>query len=426
MGSIVKSTKTGAFSALFCIIFTIFADFFAERIYNSFGGRSKMKYSTYFVVQLKDKPGKPWQARLKYKENGKWRETSKILKDVKGKREAQKLALEWFNSMNETASTEPAGKDKTVGEAIMDYLEYQSTSGLIEQTTYTTQKGQIDKMILPYLSDYDFKTLDRTAIIKWHTALLKKGYAQSSVSLATRILAKVYSYSVFIGELDRNPFNQIKRQQPKIRITHLSEEQATKYLAAVYADFGPEDWMFAACLLAYYAGLRRGEILGLRWRDINFEANTLSVASSIGMKEGGKYLKNPKSKSSIRTFPMVSQLADALLERYDILNPRLSDFVVSKNGDEPMSPITLDAYFKRFRNRNELIDIYGNPLILHSLRHHLGFIGAKSIDISSLSHMLGHNNRAITLNVYGDSDTDAMILASNKLGEAFKKTDLDT
>lgn len=384
-----------------------------------------MKYTTYFVVQLKNKPGKPWQARLKYKEDGKWKETSKTLKNVKGKRDAQKLALEWFNEMNEIAETQPVAKDKTVEEVALDYLEYQKNAGLIEETTYFTQKENLERMVFKYIGDYDFKTLDRTAIIKWHTALSHKGYAQSSIALSTRIISKVYSYSVFIGELNKNPFNTIKRQQSSVRITHLSEDQAQKYLIAVYLDFDPSDWMFASCLLAYYAGLRRGEILGLRWRDIDFEANTLSVTTSVGLREGGKYTKNPKSKSSIRTFPMVPQLADGLHQRYLMLQPSPSDFVCSMKGSECASPVTLDAEFRKFRDRNNLVDVYGKPLILHGLRHNLGFVGAKSIDIASLSHMLGHNNRAITLNVYGDSDTDAMIMAAGKLGEAFKKTDLD-
>ena len=389
-------------------------------------GRKAMKYSSYTVRQLTNREGKPWQARLKYKEGNKWHETSKILKDAKGKREAQKLALEWFNSMNETASTEPIVKDKTVEEVALAYIDYQLKSGGIEETTYFTQKDTLNRMVFPYIGDYEYKTLDRTAIIKWHTALSQKGYAQSSIALATRVIAKVYSYSVIIGELDRNPFIAIKKQGNTSRITHLSSKQAEEFLTAVYLQFDQEDWMLIACLLAYYAGLRRGEILGLRWRDIDLNAHTLTVSSSVGLREGGKYTKAPKSKSSIRTFPVVPQLVEALALRYEKVKPLPNEFVCGSKGSEPMSPVSLDMNFKRFRNKYGLVDIYGKPLILHGLRHNLGYIGAKSMDISSLSHMLGHNNRAITLNVYGDSDKDAMLLASKKLGEAFKETDLDT
>lgn len=64
-----------------------------------------MKYTTYNVQQLNRK-GKPWQARAKYKDvYGKWKETSKMLPDATGKREAQRMAKEWFEQLNAEATT---------------------------------------------------------------------------------------------------------------------------------------------------------------------------------------------------------------------------------------------------------------------------------------------------------------------------------
>ncbi len=64
-----------------------------------------MKYSSYTTRLLKRKQGSIWQARLKYKDpiTNQWKETSKMLPEAKGKREANKMALEWFNEMNEAA-----------------------------------------------------------------------------------------------------------------------------------------------------------------------------------------------------------------------------------------------------------------------------------------------------------------------------------
>lgn len=73
-----------------------------------------MKYGSYSVRLLKRAQGSIWQARLKYKDpiTNKWKETSKMLPEAKGKREANKMALEWFNSMNEAASLAPERKNK--------------------------------------------------------------------------------------------------------------------------------------------------------------------------------------------------------------------------------------------------------------------------------------------------------------------------
>ena len=102
-------------------------------------------------------------------------------------------------------------------------------------------------------------------------------------------------------------------------------------LTAVYDNYTPDHPMYVGILLALYAGLRRGEICGLRWNDINFTTHTITVRTAVGVSEGdglGDYTKSPKNKSSNRTFPMVSQIEEALLARKTIINPKDNWFVV--------------------------------------------------------------------------------------------------
>ena len=85
-----------------------------------------MKYTTYNVQQLNRK-GKPWQARAKYKDvYGKWKEVSKMLPDAKGKKEATKMAKEWFDNLNAEADLMPnVSKAKTVEATYKEYLKHQ-------------------------------------------------------------------------------------------------------------------------------------------------------------------------------------------------------------------------------------------------------------------------------------------------------------
>ena len=385
-----------------------------------------MKYGSYSVRLLKRAQGSIWQARLKYKDpiTNKWKETSKMLPEAKGKREANKMALEWFNSMNEAASLAPEASkedDKTISEVVKAYLDYQLNTGAIEQSTHDKHMENFERSIEPYLGDISFYHLDRTSIIKWHTELSKKGCSQRYIYSNYLIIAKVYNYYVEIGELARNPFNQVKitkNYAPKI--THLTTKQMEHFLTCAYAEFDGNSKMLVGILLAYYAGLRRQEICGLRWRDVNFATHTISITSAIGIKNEGTYTKNPKNKSSVRTFPLIPQLETALKERYEEIKPEGNWFVVG-NKTVYMSPFTFSTYFRNFVIAYNLTDAYGNRITPHALRHNMASVGVRSsMDIASLSKMMGHASRAMTLDTYADANKDALIVAADKLSNTFK------
>lgn len=107
-----------------------------------------MKYTTYNVQQLSRK-GKPWQARAKYKDaDGKWKEVSKMLPEAKGKKEAMRMAKEWFEQLNAEADLMPnAGKAKTVDEIYKEYLKHQLDTGEIERSTYSNSLYSYNKYI---------------------------------------------------------------------------------------------------------------------------------------------------------------------------------------------------------------------------------------------------------------------------------------
>ena len=131
-----------------------------------------MKYTTAYVAQLKSRKGKPWQARLKYKDpaSGKWKETTKMLPEANGKREAQKLANDWLAEMNAVADNMPTmDRDKTVGEMYKDYLSFQFNTGEIERSTYYNSLSYFNEYIAPYLGNHGFATLDKTLINAWLT-----------------------------------------------------------------------------------------------------------------------------------------------------------------------------------------------------------------------------------------------------------------
>lgn len=380
-----------------------------------------MKYTSSNVQQLKRK-GKPWLARIKFKDptSGKWKETTKILHDVNGKREAKRAAEAWRAEMNAAANNSPnMGEDKTVGEVVLNYLDYQLSTGLIERSTYSKEMTAYNNYINGYVANYSFSLLDRDAINLWLTKLNKKGYSQGTIFSGFKIVRKVYNYYYNIGELPKNPFAGIKAPKTKVRTTRLTSGQMDDLLEAVYIELKPEDFLYPTILLAFYGALRIGEICGLKWNNIDFKSNSISVENAIGMVKGEGYTKQPKNTYSIRSFPMIPQLRAALEEVKKAKKPKEQDFV-NGSGTEFTTPIKANKAFRKFVRQYDLKDAYGKPITFHGLRHNFGFMGVKSgMDIASLSRIFGHANRATTLNIYSDSSPDALKVAAAKIGNEF-------
>ena len=383
-----------------------------------------MKYTTVNVQQLAKRKGKPWQARAKYKDvYGKWKEVSKMLPEAKGKKEAIRMANEWLEQLNAEADLMPSvGRQQTVDKVYNEYLKHQLDTSEIEKSTYSNSLYSYNKYIKPYLGDYIFASVDKTVINSWLTKLYQMGLSQNTIHTTYARLKKVYNYYFNNGELLRDPFKGVKMpKKGETKITHLTNEQMDNVLSAVYLDYEPQDPMYVGILLAFYAGLRRGEICGLRWNDIDFYKHSITVRSAVGVSSGkdGDYTKNPKNKSSNRTFPMLPQLEQALRERYTMIDP-LDHWYVIGDKDEFMRPQFYNRKFNEFVERHQLVDAYGKKIVPHGLRHNFATVGIRAgMDIASLALMMGHGSRAMTLDTYGDANADAITLASVKLKDTF-------
>ena len=163
-------------------------------------------------------------------------------------------------------------------------------------------------------------------------------------------------------------------------------------------------------------GLRRGEICGLKWSDIDFGANTLRVQRSVSVKRGGGILiGETKTDTGTRTIVMPPSVADTLRNRK---LTAVTDWVFP-NYLHPEMPVHPDAAYRKLKIILKNAEL---PLIrFHDLRHTFATQATQGgVDPKTLSGILGHTNASFTLDTYTHVTTDMQKKASAVVGNMMK------
>lgn len=174
-------------------------------------------------------------------------------------------------------------------------------------------------------------------------------------------------------------------------------------------------------LLCFYTGIRLGEICGLKWGDIDFEAGSMVVARTVSRvksfhdpaKKTSLIVGTPKSAHSIRKIPLPGFLLD-LARKYRMDSSDENCFVLS---DEKI-PLDPRKYQKLFHTVLKRSDVRSRKF--HAIRHTFATRALElGVDIKTLSEILGHSNVSVTLNIYAHSMFDQKKKAIEKLNAMY-------
>ncbi len=219
-----------------------------------------------------------------------------------------------------------------------------------------------------------------------------------------RVISKILSTAVKWGLLEKNVAE--RADPPKVphrEIRYLNEEEVRQMITML--DNEPIQYRTMITLLVY-TGIRRGELCGLEWKDIDFQNQVMHVCRSaqyIGNKT--MITKESKTKSGIRHFSL-STTACIMLRKYRQwqIEQRFKagdqwcecDRLFTSWNGQPIHPDTITNWFAKFIKRSEL------PYVtLNSLRHtNATLMIAEGTDVCTVSRRLGHANTATTLNIY--------------------------
>ncbi|HIW08431.1 MAG TPA: tyrosine-type recombinase/integrase [Candidatus Faecalibacterium intestinigallinarum] len=200
---------------------------------------------------------------------------------------------------------------------------------------------------------------------------------------------------------------------------YLDEPDARRMLQLLLSE--PIKWA-APVIFDLLSGLRRAELLGLRWQDVDLDAGLLRVAQSWNYVPGtGTYISTPKTEGSIRCL-RISTAAVAILRTYktwqDGLRSSLGDAWQDTDGrvftsemGRPIFPSSLTAWLRKFIRRTGL-----PPSSVHSLRHtYASLLLAERTPLVVVAHNLGHAQASTTANIYAHTIQSAEVAAAGIL-----------
>lgn len=225
------------------------------------------------------------------------------------------------------------------------------------------------------------------------------------------------------------PFNPCGRvpvpKAEKTEISYLDDVQARHLVELL--QHAPGQYR-QAILLLLFTGLRRGELIGLEWQDIDWENKSLSVdRTSQYLPRRGVYTDTTKNTSSQRTVYLSDTAIAVLMEQKEWQRQQKqcckekwqgSNRVITTAAGKDMRPDALNQWFGKFVKQSD-----GLPpeLHLHSLRHTYATLCiARHVPLTAVAAQLGHANVATTAKIYAHAIKSAQVSAADEVGSVFK------
>lgn len=294
----------------------------------------------------------------------------------------------------------------TVAEFFELYKKMKSIE--VRETTLAKCSSNIELHILPMLGDVPLLNLDERAITDWKSAMAEKGL---SVAYCRRVwgeLNGLLNRAVKLKYIPENPtknlenFRDVLFSASESKLQFYTPDQFVQF--ATTANASVENYLqrsvFVFLMIAYYTGLRKGEIHALKWTDI--QGNVLHVRRSISQKVKGKSAVEtpPKNKSSVRDVQLPQPLL-SILAQYKLLQQLQYPKEWSKRyrvcfGPKCLSDTSISNYNLKWAKLAEL-----PPLRIHDYRHsHASLLANEGINIQEIARRLGHSNVQITWQRY--------------------------
>lgn len=320
-------------------------------------------------------------------------------------------------------------RERVAAMTLSDYLEtiwIPRRRHELEPTSFLGAKGNVERYIAPYFRDTLIRDLTTDVIQAFYQHVLTtprpmgRPLSKQTVIRMHAVLHRALQELVIAEVLARNPCDgarprERKSDRPEIRIW--TPTQLRDFLEWVRSDR-----LFPLWRTLGFTGLRRGEALGLQWRDLRFQDRLLAVRRALITAGTSTYLTAPKSSQS-RVIDLDEETVTVLTEHqersFKVAGDNPDDFVFTDRNGDALVP---NRVTRQFRG---LVCASPVPRIrLHDLRHtHASHLLESGASISSVQERLGHSDVVVTLNLYSHVLPGSQRLAVSRLQSFYDNWD---
>ncbi len=310
------------------------------------------------------------------------------------------------------------GKEKkgiSFSDFAAQYLEDKISE--LKPSTFKDYRQVLENHILPFFRRTHLSQITPARVQDFLRHLQRKGVSPATAGKVYRVLKSLLRRAIALEYLDRDPTIGIRPPRvEKKEMDFLTREEVEALLEASDGD------IHDIIAVAAFTGMRQGEILALRWQDIDFRTGTVRVVRSFSPANGFSDLKSERSR---RAVPLIPRLAETLKERYERMGrPDMDSLVFPTQAGTPK-----DRHNSITREFEPALEAAGIRRIrFHDLRHTYASLAiVTGADPKGLQCAMGHSSITVTMDTYGHllpghmagitSGLDAMFPASNKESE---------
>lgn len=295
----------------------------------------------------------------------------------------------------------------------------------LKLTTFGGYQMNVQKSIAPYFRKKGTFLQELTAddINEYYANELKRVKATSIHKYHANI-SKALKFAVQNDYIAHSVMDKVKRPKPERYVgKFLKQSETLKLFEAVKGHKLELGVIFGA-----FYGLRRAEIVGLRWESINFESNTITIEHTVTVAHiDGRHVlvadDTTKTKASFRTLPLVPAIRTKLLAVQEeqeqnrklcgkTYNKEESQYIYTDALGNRIKPDYLTIEFPKFLERNGF-----RKMRYHDLRHSCAsLLLANGVPLKHIQEWLGHSDFAITANTYAHMDFSSKISSAGAMG----------